>query len=357
MSARPILRLARSPRRVAALAAAAPLMLTLAGCEFPTELPKWNTTWIVPGETTTISVNDLLPASVTASGNTFAAVLQPSSFSRTLGEMCGTVCTLASGLTLPKPAFTTTFQTSFALPSDVVSATLASGQLQFQLFQDFGFDPIRPSAMTRGTITLTLSTPAGQIAQDVISGQSTAFPSGSTLTRTIPVNPATVTGPLTLRVEIDSPAGDPARIDPNSRLTFTPQVRLSEAVVRVNNRTLNGERVELELDVDRELTDRAVGGALLLDVENPFQVTGNLRLTLEGPGTRIEKTVTLRPGNNPARVDFSEQEIRSILSDDSIDLRVSGTVSAPSGGVTIRPGQVVTIRSRLELILGASQQG
>ena len=118
-------------------------LLALGACEVPTSLPEWDTLWIAPGQSTTISVASLLPAqvSVTSSGDAFQLDVAPVSFQESLGEACAS-CALLNGLTLPKPAFTIEISATAPLPSEVVSAKLASGQIAVALTHDFGFDPL-----------------------------------------------------------------------------------------------------------------------------------------------------------------------------------------------------------------------
>ena len=87
----------------------------IGGCDFPTELPKWNATYRVPTEGTTLSVAQFLPANVALSTDrtAFVVALAPTTFSSTLAEMCSS-CVLVSGIVAPKPAFSATLAGSIA---------------------------------------------------------------------------------------------------------------------------------------------------------------------------------------------------------------------------------------------------
>ena len=338
------------------------LTLGLAACEFPTELPKWDTTWVVPAENTTISVAKLLPSTIgTASdGSSFVLSLQPVTVSRTLGEICGAICTAANGLTVPKPAFETEFGSSISLPADVVSAQITGGTVLIELTHDFPFDPIRPSAAARGYIVVTATSGSTVLAKDSIAGENTAFAPGTTLNRTLALAPATVSGPITIDITVNSPAGDPVTIDTSDRLSLTAtptEIHVSQAQVRVANRTIDATEVELDLgDIDESVTEKVKAGALLLTLSNPFAVTGDLALTITAAGTTITKTVALAQGASTARVEFNEQEIQSILAASPVRLSVSGAIcgSAPCT-TTVTPTQNVTIGSQLELTVGAKE--
>ena len=338
------------------------LTLGLAACDFPTELPKWDTTWIVPADSTTISVAKLLPSTVTtgSGGTTFVLSLQSVTVSRTLAEICGVPCTVANGFTVPKPEFETNFGTTIALPSDVVSAQVIGGTIQVALTHDFPFDPIRPSATARGNLILTATVGNTVVARDSIAGENTAFASGTTLTRPLTLTAANVAGPIAIDVKVRSPAGDSVTIDTSDRLSLTAtptQIQVSQAQVRVANRTVDATEVELDLgDIDESVTENVRAGALLLRLANPFAVTGNLSLVITGPERAITKTVALAQGNSTARVELDEQEIQSILRASPVRLRVSGSVcgTAPCT-TTVTPLQSVTIASRLELTIGAKE--
>lgn len=362
MFARITLRAPRRPRRVFSLLAT-PLVAGLGACDFPTELPKWDTIWVVPGEATTIAVSRLLPGSVQVvpGGTAFVLSLPSVNFSRTLGEICS-ACSAAQGLTVPKPAFTATLVDSIALPANVLSARLTGGEIGLRLSHTFSFDPIRPSATARGyvVVTVTSSTATGSVtlARDSIAGETTAFAPGTTLARTLSLATATINRPVTITVRVFSPAGDPVTINTSQgfSVTATPtQVQISEAQVRVANQSVSAQQVQLDLDIDRGIADRVKGGALLLDMQNPFSVSGTLTLTFSTPNAVVRKQVQLQPGSNTTRVPFNEPEIRSILRDKPVQFAATGNLSAPASGTAVRPSQVVTIRSRLEVTFGPDE--
>jgi hypothetical protein len=353
--------LLRGRQRAPALLGAV-LTLGLAACEFPTEIPKWDTLWVVPADSASIGVGEILPSTITTApgGSAFELSLQPVTVTRTLGELCGPGCSLASGLTVPKPAFTATLAASVPLPGDIVSAQLTGGTIQVALSHDFPFDPIRPSSTERGYIVLTATVGSTVIARDSIAGEATAFDPGTTLTRTLTLAAATVDGPVTVSATLSSPAGDPVTIDTSDGLTFTvtpSQIRVSQAQVRVANLTIDAAEVELDVgDVDAAVTDNVRAGALLLALDNPFAVSGDLGITITtGPGATINKSVPLAQGKSNVRVEFNEQEIRSILEGSPVMLRANGVVCATTCTTAVTPTQTLTIASRLELTIGPKE--
>jgi hypothetical protein len=335
-------------------------LFALAACEVPTSLPKWDTLWIAPGQGTTIGVSSLLPADVVVApgGDAFELVVPPVTFQETLGEACSS-CALLNGLVLPKPAFTLTIGSTAQLPGDVISAKLASGKVDVSLSHDFAFDPLRPSASARGYLLLVARSGSTVLARDSIAGEATAWPSGSTLQRSLSLAPATISGGVEVSVTLFSPAGDPVRIDTNQKVTITAapsQLRVSEAQVKVANESITATDVDLDLaDIDDVVIDHQKGGALLLDIDNPFDVTGSLTLTITAPGTTITRPLTLKSGASTERVELSESELASILGRSPVRLSASGSVSAPAAGATVTPSGSVVIESRLELTIGPKE--
>src|SRR5438046_6734625 len=113
------------------------LLAGLGACEVPTNVPPWDQTWLIPGDSTRVSVSELLPKTgeltVSTSGGqpVFALnVATPAAVSRSLGQVC-TACVAANGTTVPKPAFTMKDSTPITLPSNLVAATIVSGGFSY----------------------------------------------------------------------------------------------------------------------------------------------------------------------------------------------------------------------------------
>jgi hypothetical protein len=293
---------------------------------------------------------------VNAAGDAFVLSLGATTFSQTLGQMCGAVCTVVNGQTVPKPAFTTSFGSTISLPANVAAATLSGGQISVVLTQNLGFDPLRPSSTARGYVVVTATSGSVTLAKDSIPGETTPFASGSTLTRTLsPVG--AVSGPITVDVKVFSPAGDPVTVDVSRSVsvTATPvQLRVSQASVSVTNLSVTGQQATLDLgSVDQAVSDHTKAGALLLDIANPFGVGGTMNVVINAPGAAITKQLTLSASaTSTARVELTGSEIQSILGKNPVTVTVRGTVSSPSGTATVRPGQTVSIGTRLELTIG-----
>lgn len=330
-------------------------LVLLGACDIPTELPKWNTTFIVQAENTTLSVGQLLPSTVTpnATNTAFTLSLAPATFSQTLGQLC-TACAAFNGTTAPKPAFIGTFTTAIALPAEVRSAQLTGGTLNLSIQNGFTFDPLRPAAASRGEITITITSNGVTIGSQTISGTATALPAGGTLNAAIPLTAGTIANTVDVSVTVDSPAGDPAPMNANDRISATASpsgLTISSAQVTVNSRQVNAAAVTLDLaNVDNFIIDHVQGGSLLLTISNPFGVTGPLTLTFAGGAQTITKSVNLGPGTSNLEVVFTAAELRALLGH-SVTMTVTGRVSA-AGSVNVTPAQILTVDARLKLLLG-----
>jgi hypothetical protein len=332
-------------------------VLIIGACDFPTAPPVLQPRFVLPGESTTMSVTQLLPADVTVAGSNFRLSIAPVQIpARTLAELCGEPCVAAHGQTVPKPAFEATIETTVPLPADVTAAALAAGSVRVSLMHTFGFDPIRPSGSTApGSLQLTVLSGGREVGSLTTSD---AFPSGAPLDRTIQLTPGAVASDMTVRIRIVSPAGgtaDADRVQVNSAATLsgvvTPlTIDVSEATVRVQNRQVSVTQAELDLSgVDQSLRGRVRGGAITVVMNNPYGVGGALQLQLIGGGT-VTKPLNVQPGQSTQRIEFTEAELQSLLGH-NVRLQITGPVSAPSGTVTIRPNQTLTIDTRLELTL------
>jgi hypothetical protein len=327
----------------------------VAGCDFPTALPIYDTVWSVPAKSTSISVNKLLPPQVTATADNsaFLVSLSPSSatITRSLGQDCQP-CAVANGLTIPKPPFTGSGSSSFSFPGTVSNATLVRDTLTVTINNGFNFDPLRPSASVRGYMILTVQSGATTVGRDSIDGAVTPMPASGTLVRKVPLSGAVSgTSGLQVGMQLNSPAGDPVTIDASRTISISGSVGtvyVSSAQVNLANQNVSAAPSSLNLSsVDSSITRRAGAATLELAVDNPFNVSGNLNVTLSGQSP-ITKSVALSSGSTSPNVTFTESEVRSLLGQ-NVTMTIVGTVNGSN--VTVTPGQTVTVTSRLVLTL------
>jgi hypothetical protein len=348
----------------------------LAACDVPTKLPTWDQTWLIPGDSTRVAVSELLPKSgeltvSTAGGQPIFAlnVAAPAAISRSLGQVCS-VCAAANGTTVPKPAFTVVDSTGIVLPTDLVAATIVSGSLGYTITNGFGFDPIRPSAAGApyGYFVIRVMNGTTLVAIDSVDGAVLAIgKNGATLQRALPLNVGagslgiTAASPLELYVTLDSPAGDPTTINSNQSFSVTVQpapIGLSQAQVNLANQQINAAQTSVDLSSvsDQALINRVQAGTLHLAISSPFGVQGTLTATFTAPGAApIVKSIPLTTAAQQApNVSLTASELRALLGH-TATLTVSGTVSSPSGTVTLTPTQVLSVTSTFEIILSTTE--
>lgn len=342
--------------------------LVVAGCDIPTEAPRWEQEWQVPVpvDSLQVSVAELLPPTVTVSedGSAFLATVPGITARFALASMCG-ACAGVSGWAPVKPAFEDTLTTTSPLPADLVAASLTGGDVTLRVSHGFDFDPLRPAsdpAAERGFMVVVVRSAGGVVARDSISGDDTAFPAGVTLTPTLAVAPIDVAGELAIEIRIHSPTGDGATLSATDELVVTLEpttVSISEATVALADQAVGPEARAVDLPVDSALVERVRSGALLVAVENPFDVAGQLDLAFQLPGRAIRKSVPLEAGTYQERVGFTGQEIRDILGEEDVQVLVEGAVRSADGTVTVRPGQEMAFRLEFEVVIlvGSAEEG
>jgi hypothetical protein len=334
------------------------LVLTTGCVELPTDTPIIDQRWVVPSDSTTLSVDRVLPSSVTVVGNSFQVAVPTVNTSQQLAQFCSQ-CTVGMGA-IPKPAFTANIAASAALPSDVAAATLTSGTVVVGITSSLPFDIIRPSATARGVVTIAISNNGALIGTDTIAGSSSSIPPNTRVDRTITLRAGSVlSGPLEVQVRVVSPEGDPVQFAAAQNISVQgvpSNIRVSRATVLLNNRTVSSAATTVDLsDVDDGIRDRTEGGALLVSIANPFALRGNLTLTLSAPGiTPVVKALRLEaasPGTTPQRLEFTRDEIRSLFGRDNLSLTVSGPVSGTGtgGAVDVLPGMQAVMSTRFEV--------
>jgi hypothetical protein len=346
----------RSTARLAFLAG----VLSLTACDIPTAVPHWDTTWAVPVSNLELAVSSLLPngITVTPDGRAFELSIGGSRTEDRLGGICD-ACEDLHGQMAPKPAFTSVVESGASLPDGFVSGSVIGGQALIELYHDFGFDPIRPSDMVRGSITILIMSAGDTLATDIIDGVIEDFPSGTRKLRTLPFRHTGLRDAIEISVIFDSPAGDLAHINSSSHfeMIMAPSIiQLPEARVRVQNQLVELDENSIDVVGGDSFINRIQHGAIVLDIDNPFQITGALSLTLSAPGVSIVRQIAIAPGGSERRVEFTGPELRSVLKGEEATMRAVGSVSAVGESVTIRPDQILNAKSRFELNLTTTEK-
>lgn len=331
----------------------------IAACEVPTSLPQWETTWVVSGDEVTMSVREILPASVTLAegASVFESSLDGASFGRTLVELCAD-CGASIGTTAFKPAFTATFGDTVPLPKDVVSATIASGAIIVRLTNELGFDPIRPSADSFGTIRVRAVSNGEVLAEDTVDGEAEAFPTGEEREVTLALQGSAVSHSIEFEITVDSPEGDPVFMDAGASLEVEVApgvIGIRQAEIGFTRGTVLFQPMDLDLTgLDEIATERIRGGTLRLRTHNPMAVVGEVDIRIVADDVTIERPAAIDSGSSDLRIPVMGAEIRS-LAGKVATISASGIISAPSGRVTVTPVHVLVIEAELELILGPKE--
>lgn len=330
----------------------------MVGCDLPTTLPEWESTWEIPGDSVRMEMSGLLPAGITEEGDSTFVVSPPSFVVRAaLSDLCPP-CAALGGIVLPKPAITASFQDQGDLPDDVLGVTLRSGSVDFLVTNGLGFDPMRPGGPATGSLRLLLrSDPDGRVLADtLLPGSTHALPPGGSLLVTLPLLPGEVGSRVVGQVTLNSPAGNPAPI--RGRDSFQVEVipgvlRVSEARVDGRGRALDPTSVELGAEeIEGSVLDRMKGGRLRLNIDNPFGVGAELTVRLEAPGEQpVQRALQVAPGGGVVMLDYSGAELRRFLGREGARWTVGGVVDPEAGPVTMRPGAAAVVRGSFLLTL------
>jgi hypothetical protein len=341
----------------------ATVLLTLAACDLPTKSPKVDQAWAIPVAQDRIAVTDLLPASIQVVDGAFRVPLHSGTATALLRDVCGTACSI-SQVPLPKPAFSTTLPLALKRPTDFARVTLAGGDtIVVKLTQALGFPLLAPPGATApGSIHITLALGSDTVRVR-INGASEPWPSGSTLEIPFPLEAgATLSSDVSVLVEIDSPAGDPVKIDGDARLaasvavgaegTGTVGITSVTALVR-DDVSVSSESVTLDLTgIDPDISAKARSAVLTFIITNPLDAIGHFTATFTAGDREVlpPEQITIPPGRSTTQLTLSRTELDALLRE-RITIGLTGTVEAASssGLVTIRPMDALTVDTRITL--------
>jgi len=339
------------------------LLAAAAACDLPTEAPQWDTQWLVPVDSARISVQELLPSNVGVSpdGSAFEITMSPANFSQDLATLCP-LCPL--GGVFPKVAFQTSFSDMTTLPNDVVGATTRSATASVVFTNNMSFDPVRPGGSETGEIRITVrdgSLTGPVLAERVIDGATEAVPPGLDFQFQFDLGNQSFGDTLITVVTIDSPLGPPVLLSAgdNYAVSFAPDgILLDEAVIRLDGQSVDIDPVTLDAEqVPADIIEHIEGGALVLEVANPFQVEANMQLQISGPGfLTIQKDLAVGMGASEETVTLTQAELRSFLGQADVSFSGTGAASAPSGSTAVRADQVVLFNAFLELTVRVGSQ-
>ncbi|MEX2466418.1 MAG: hypothetical protein WD995_05880 [Gemmatimonadota bacterium] len=335
-----------SPR---ALLSAAGAIVILSGCDVPTEPPLIQQDWMVEVDETSLSVEELLPSSVTVAGDNFEVSVDPVGAIETLGGLCGADCEAVNGTVAPVPPFEGDFTATQVLPDEVVSADVAGGSIDVAITNGFTFDPLENG----GTIVIEIADDAtgvtlGEIVLDGATGD--ALLPTTTVTRTLQLSSGTVTGALRAVASVNVPGGQTALIDVSDVIEVTATVNsflVSSVTLNVDDRTVSFEEQAIDFeDIDTDITDRIVEGSIVLDVTNPFGVSVDGFIDI---GTTSKSFSIDGSASSVVPLTYTGDELRSFIGQPNVTFSGSGTASGTD--VTIQPNQEMAVRATLAITL------
>ncbi len=357
---------ARPAQRAAVLVLAG----TLAACEIPSEAPILQQTWIVPGDSVTVSVAQLLPTNVglNVGGTAFTvAIPSPSNFNATLGTLCGQpACQSGATVVAPVPAFTSgagTLATNVTFPAGVTAATVSGGTLTLSILNNLGFDPLRPNGAVApfGSFAVTLTSGATTSTTTFLGATRTMANAATTaFAVTLPVG--VYTGSIAVSVTFTVPAGGNASLSSGNSLSVSAAMSgltLTQAAVAVTNKLVNTSPSAFDLE-GADFADQVESGGLLLDIVNPFTASASMSVVIAAPAqggagaVSISKSLTiLGTPSSTATIILSKLELQSLLGKSNVTMAVTGTATGTGAGntVTVTPTQRITLRTRVQLVL------
>ena len=335
------------------------VVAALSGCDVPTDIPIFDVRWVFPIEDQSISVVEFLPTNVDTIGGNFQVDVAPFALDQTLGFLCA-ACVSLNGLTVPKPAFTISYNQSGTLPTDVVSVVLVSGSISLGIQNNLGFDPIRPAAASPGTMTMTVydGSIAGRVLGSVVlDGTTDAIPTGNLTTIPIALAPGTVTPTILTVVDLVSPLGDAVLINTGAGLNITASVGsilVSSATINVDGTVVNIDQTTLDVsDIDADVVTNIQTGSLILDVQNPFGVAIDVVVEIGGPGiVTLQRNLSIGSGpTTSAALSYTGADLQSFLGKTGVFFRGSGTVTSPGVPATVTPTQEASLEASLDVTL------
>ena len=231
----------------------------------------------------------------------------------------------------------------------MVSVVIASGSVDVAITNGFTFDPLENG----GTIVITISDDATGTAlgQIVLAGATgDMLIPGTTVTRALQLTSGAVTGALRATTSVNAPGGQLAFIDTSNliEISATASSILASAVtVDVGNRSVTFDERDVDFeDVDADITDRIIGGSVILEVTNPFGVAVEGQITI---GT-ISKNVSIDgSSSSTVTVPYTGTELRSFIGQPNVTFAGSGTANGTA--VTIQPGEEMAVRARLAITI------
>lgn len=352
----------------------AALLLPLAGlaaCDLPSEPPIVQQTWVVPTDSVSISVAEVLPAGVAlnGAGTAFTVTTPTANINTTLAAVCGQpACQSPVTVVAPVPAFTSpvgALTASIALPAGVSSVTMTGGTLNLGITNNLGFDPLRPNGVGNapfGTLTITITNGA-LTSTTTFNGGQQGIANGATTNLQVALPAATYAGSIGIALSLNVPAGGNATMSGANALAVSAalaNVAVSQAAVVIANEAINASPSEFDLS-GIDFADEVESGAIILEVTNPLTAIATLSLTVSAPSQGGAPAVNIVKAANvgasvidqQVTLNFTKAELQSLLGKDNVTIAVGGSASGTGAGniVTVTPTSRIVLRTFMQLVL------
>lgn len=359
----------RTVRQSLRYALVVPLGL-VAACDIPSDPPILQQTWIIPADSITVGVAEILPANVAlnAGGTAFVVnVAAPAAINSTLGVLCGDpACQSPTTVTAPVPAFTSgagALGTTVSFPSGVNAATVTSGSLNLSVNNTLGFNPLRPNGTSApfGSIAITL-TSGSTTSTTTFTGATSSLPTGATTVLNVPLPTGVYTGTISVAAVLNVPAGGNGSLNSANALSIGSAVQsltVSQATVVVNADAINTSPTEFDLE-GVDFGDQVESGGLILDVNNGLTASANMSVAISAPAQNGSAAVTVTKAlvipataTSSSTISLSKAELQSLLGKANVTITVTGTATGSGAGntVVVTPTQRITLRTRVRLVL------
>lgn len=360
--------LTRRAQRAALIA----LSVGVAACDFPSEPPIFQQTWVVPSDSVQVGVAELLPAgvAVTGGGTAFAVTTQTANFQATLGALCGQPeCQSPGTVNAPVPAFTSagaSLTSAVSFPASVASAQVANGAiLTLAITNNLGFDPLRPNGVGNapfGSIAVTVTSGAAINATTTFTGATQGIPAGLQTNLQVPLPAGAYSGAVNISIAFTVPAGGNANLAASNSITVGASVSnltVTGASVTVTNEAISAAPTQLDLD-ELDFADEVQSGAIELEVTNPLAVTAVAQLTVSAPAQNGQPLVSIVKNINlPAlangtvsTVSFTQNELRQLIGKANVTIALTGTANSSTGQpVAVTPAARIVLKTRMQLVL------
>ena len=333
---------------------------SLAGCDFPTQLPRYETNWNIVAVRDSIATNDLLPEHLRSSTQGFVIDHFAAEGEVRLRDVCE-LCTCFEG---PIPGFMISpHDWKVPLPPGVLSATLERGSARVVIHNQVGFDILNDSLGTSGFLMVDLmDTREDSLLERVFLLDS--FPPGDSIQLSFDLGGIVLSPYLVARVsgfipgsgcqevKLTPESGFRARVELEDVLASSVEVWVSDAALRIPDRSF-----ALPSAVASRL--RSGEANLTVEVEVGTRVPADVEIGMSAAGRRQDLftqraalyTPLLIPGGAPAAPTSVHKlfvvQLNPLQQADSLflDTRNRFVVSKP---MRLRGGESVSYQIRLK---------